>query len=90
MGILSRAQPDFVAQWLACQPMKPKAGWIPRVGTYFQSVFSSSLFSILTLNYFIEKGHQQNDRNGQPLIFYIELCMKSMGVGLDLGLQKDN
>ena len=23
------------------------------------------------LNYFIEKGHQQNDRNGQPFFFRI-------------------
>ena len=42
------------------------------------------------LNYFIEKGHHQNDRNGQPLTFNIELCMKTMGVGLDLALQTDN
>ena len=42
------------------------------------------------LNYFIEKEHHQNDENGQPLTFYIELCMKSMGVGLDIALQKDN
>ena len=40
------------------------------------------------LNYFIEKGHHQNDRYGQPLTFHIELCMKFMGVGLDLALQK--
>ena len=40
-------------------------GSIPRMDTYFQSVFfSSSLFSILMLNYFIEKGHHQNDQNG--------------------------
>ena len=45
----------------------------PMVGMYFQSVcFSSSLFSILMLNYFIEKGYHQNDRNGQLLTFYIE------------------
>ena len=42
------------------------------------------------LNYFIENGHHQNDRNDQPLTFYIELCMKYMGVGLDLALQKEN
>ena len=42
------------------------------------------------LNYFIENWHPQNDRNGQPLTFYIELCVKFMGVGLDLALQKDN
>ena len=35
-------------------------------------------------------GHHQNDRNGQPLTFYIELCMNSMGVVLGLALQKDN
>ena len=40
------------------------------------------------LNYFIEKEHHQNDRNGQPLTFYIELCTKYIGVGLDLALQK--
>ena len=56
-------------------------GWNRRVGRVFQSVFSSSLFSILMMNYFIQKGHYQNDRNGQSLTFYIELCMKSMGVG---------
>ena len=37
-----------------------------------------------------KKAHHQNDRNGQPLTFYIELCMKSIGVGLDLALQKFN
>ena len=42
------------------------------------------------LNYFIENAHHQNDRNDQPLTFYIELCMKYMGVGLDLALQKEN
>ena len=51
---------------------------------------SSSLFSILMLNYFIEKVHHQNDRNGQPLTLYIELCMKSMEVGLGLAFQKYN
>ena len=42
------------------------------------------------LNYFIEKKHHQNDLNSQPLTFYIELCTKSIGVGLDLALQKDS
>ena len=42
------------------------------------------------LNYLKEYGHHQNDRNGQLLTFYIELCIKRMGVGLDLALQKDN
>ena len=42
------------------------------------------------LNYFIEKGHHQNDQNGQPLIFYKEVCFKPIGEGSDLALQKDN
>ena len=61
-------------------------GSIPRVGMYFNAFFSSSLLSIWMLNYFIEKVHHQNERNGQPLTFYIELCMKLMRVGLDLAL----
>ena len=38
------------------------------------------------LNYFIEKGHHQNDRSGQLLTFNIELhvCMNPMGMGLEL------
>ena len=42
------------------------------------------------MNYFIEKLHHQNDRNGQPLTFYIGLYMKYMGVGLDLAFKKDD
>ena len=64
----------------AYEPRGP--GSMTRLGTYFQSVFlSSSLFSILMLNYFIEKGHRQTDQKCHPLTFYIELCMKSMGLG---------
>ena len=32
------------------------------------------------------KRHHQNDRNGHPRTFYIELRMKPMGVGLNLAL----
>ena len=39
-------------------------------------------------SYFIEKGHHQNDQNGQPLIFYIELCMEPLGVWLNLARRK--
>ena len=57
--------------------------------TYFQCVFSS-FFNILMLNYFIPcillKWHHQNEQNGHPRTFYIELRMKPMGVGLNLAL----
>ena len=42
------------------------------------------------LNYFIQKEHHQNDRNGQPLTLYVELYTKYMEVGLDLAMQKDS
>ena len=42
------------------------------------------------LNYFIEKGHHQDDQNGQPLIFFKEVCFKPIGEWSDLALQKDN
>ena len=32
------------------------------------------------------KWHHQNDRNGHPRTFYIELRTKPMGVGLNLAL----
>ena len=30
--------------------------------------------------YFIENGQYQNDWNGQPLTFHIQLCLKYIGV----------
>ena len=48
--------------------------------TYFQCVFSF-FFNILLV-----KWHHQNDRNGHPRTFYIEIRMKPMGVGLNLAL----
>ena len=62
--------------WLAWRPTKSEAtgrfsGWA--------RIFSS-LFSILMLNYFIENGQYQNDWNGQPLTFHIQLCLKYIGV----------
>ena len=32
------------------------------------------------------KWHHQNEQNGHPRTFYIELRMKPMGVGLNLAL----
>ena len=36
------------------------------------------------------KWHHQNDQNGNSRNFYVELCMKPMGVGLNLALLKEN
>ena len=53
------------------------------------SVFFLSFFSILMLNCFkLVKWHHQNSRNGNSGTFYIELCMKPMGVVLNLPLLK--
>ena len=62
-------------------------GSIPSVGTYFQSVFFFFPFLHFKAELFFRKGHHQNDRNGQPLTFYIKLSLKSMEIGLDLALQ---
>ena len=55
--------------------------------TYFQCVFSF-FFNILMLKllHILVKWHYQNDLNGHPRTFYIELRMKPMGVGLNLAL----
>ena len=56
--------------------------------TYFQCVFFfflSQHFNAKLLHILV-KWHHQNDRNGHPRTFYIELRMKPMGVGLNLAL----
>ena len=58
------------------------------------------IFSVFALSFFFNilmlkcvklvKWHHQNDRNGNSGTFYIELCMKPIGVGLNLALIKEN
>ena len=58
-------------------------------GTVFQKQISSfsSFFSIFMSNYFILV--KSLPQNGQFWFSYTELCIKPMGMGLNLGLQKD-
>ena len=54
-------------------------------------IFSSSFFIAKMLNYFLQViGHYINDKKVHPLTFYIELSSKSVGVGLNVSLLKDN
>ena len=48
--------------------------------SFFFKHFNANLLHILV------KWHHQNERNGHPRTFYIELRMKPMGVGLNLAL----
>ena len=80
-----------MAQWLACQAREPvNLDRFP--GAHLFSVcFFFFFFSIQMLNcYKLVKWHYHNDRNGNFETFYIELCMKPMGVGLNLALLKEN
>ena len=54
--------------------------------TYFQYVFLSFLTFNAKFIHILVKWHHQNDRNGHPRNFYIELRMKPMGMGLNLAL----
>ena len=48
-------------------------------------------YIILMLNCFkLVKCHHQNDRNRNTRTFYIELCMKSVELGLNLAFLKEN
>ena len=61
-------------------------GSIPGCAHIF-SVFFSFFFNYnAKLLLILVKWHHQNDRNGHPRTFYIELRMKPMGVGLNLAL----
>ena len=45
----------------------------------FSLFFLLPFFGILMLNYFIERGHHQNDRNGQPLTFFYKIMHEIYG-----------
>ena len=58
-------------------------GWAP----ILQCVFFSSFFSGLILNYFkLVILNYKNDKHFHSLSFGIELCSKSVGVGLNVDL----
>ena len=61
-------------------------GSIPGCAYIFSVFFLSFLHFNAKLLHKLVKWHHQNDRNGRPPTFYIELRMKPMGVGLNLAL----
>ena len=63
-------------------------GWAP----FFKNVFYFLFFSILMLKYFklVIWSYENGKKKNQFLTFYIDSCSKSVGVGLNLALLKDN
>ena len=78
LQVVAALEPQYCSSSAACMSQRPNIsvremvsvlayetrgpGLIPRVGTYFQCVFFSSLLSILMMNYFIEKWHHQKQK----------------------------
>ena len=61
-------------------------GSIPGCAHIFSVFFVSFLTFNAKLLHILVKWHHQNERNGHPRTFYIELRMKPIGVGLNLAL----
>ena len=65
-------------------------GSIPEWAHILQCFFLS-LFSVFMLNYFILViWNYKNDKTFHSFTFYIELCKKYMGEGVNLALLKEN
>ena len=67
----------------------------PRVDSQGQHLYFRLFFFFFPFKYFNAELLHRKDvsskwSKGSTLTFYIELCMKFMGVGLDLALQKEN
>ena len=82
MVISSGARPDLVAWWLACLARKPEdQDRFPDAHIFSVRFFFLFFSHFNALLHILVKGHHQNDRNGHPRTFNIELRMKPMGWG---------